>query len=199
MGGPAHGAGHGPGTAHKGKLNRRSASSHLYPIFQHQSLTQSGSLGNKKDNITVIYTPWSNLKKDGSMDAGQVSFHDQRKASIPLSLSPSLLLLSPTEQTRKYCRVSSIQSNHGAIQIRSSASWFPIARTPSSTASTRPKSRRSPILRPKRMTWSSSYEPRSRQHCRSRYVCMSFPLQKIAALDRLQLRGYRLKTVSSFG
>lgn len=36
-------------------------------------------VGNKKDNITVIYTPWSNLKKDGSMAVGQVGFKDQRK------------------------------------------------------------------------------------------------------------------------
>jgi hypothetical protein len=36
-------------------------------------------LGNKKDNITIIYTPWSNLKKDGSMAAGQVSFKDNKK------------------------------------------------------------------------------------------------------------------------
>lgn len=42
------------------------------------ALTQEIS-GNKKDNITVIYTPWSNLKKDGSMAVGQVSFKDQRK------------------------------------------------------------------------------------------------------------------------
>ncbi|KYK56322.1 Coiled-coil domain-containing protein 25 [Drechmeria coniospora] len=40
-------------------------------------LTKANSIeavlqGNKKDNITVIYTPWSNLKKDGSMDVGQV-------------------------------------------------------------------------------------------------------------------------------
>ncbi|CAH0047840.1 unnamed protein product [Clonostachys solani] len=35
--------------------------------------------GNKKDNITIIYTPWANLKKDGSMDVGQVSFKDQRQ------------------------------------------------------------------------------------------------------------------------
>lgn len=35
--------------------------------------------GNKKDNVTIIYTPWSNLKKDGSMAVGQVSFHDDRK------------------------------------------------------------------------------------------------------------------------
>jgi hypothetical protein len=35
--------------------------------------------GNKKDNITIIYTPWSNLHKDGSMAVGQVGFKDQRK------------------------------------------------------------------------------------------------------------------------
>lgn len=43
-------------------------------------LTKANSIeGNKKDNITVIYTPWSNLKKDGSMATGQVGFKDQRK------------------------------------------------------------------------------------------------------------------------
>jgi hypothetical protein len=35
--------------------------------------------GNKKDNVTIIYTPWSNLKKDGSMAVGQVGFKDQKK------------------------------------------------------------------------------------------------------------------------
>ncbi|GJC86182.1 coiled-coil domain-containing protein 25 [Colletotrichum liriopes] len=35
-------------------------------------LTKANSIeGNKKDNVTVIYTPWSNLKKDGSMEVGQ--------------------------------------------------------------------------------------------------------------------------------
>jgi hypothetical protein len=43
-------------------------------------LTKANSIeGNKKDNITIIYTPWANLKKDGSMDVGQVSFKDQKK------------------------------------------------------------------------------------------------------------------------
>ncbi|KAF3766135.1 hypothetical protein M406DRAFT_60613 [Cryphonectria parasitica EP155] len=43
-------------------------------------LTKANSIeGNKKDNITIIYTPWSNLKKDGSMATGAVSFHDDRK------------------------------------------------------------------------------------------------------------------------
>ena len=35
--------------------------------------------GNKKDNITIIYTPWSNLKKNGSMATGQVGFKDPKK------------------------------------------------------------------------------------------------------------------------
>lgn len=38
-----------------------------------------GSAGNKKDNVTIVYTPWSNLKKDGSMVVGQVGFRDMRK------------------------------------------------------------------------------------------------------------------------
>ncbi|KAF9694489.1 hypothetical protein EKO04_007424 [Ascochyta lentis] len=43
-------------------------------------LTKANSIeGNKKDNITVIYTPWSNLKKDGSMAVGQVGFKDNKK------------------------------------------------------------------------------------------------------------------------
>ncbi|KAM7188040.1 protein of unknown function (DUF814) domain containing protein [Rhypophila sp. PSN 637] len=43
-------------------------------------LTKANSIeGNKKDNITIIYTPWSNLKKDGSMAVGQVSFKDSKK------------------------------------------------------------------------------------------------------------------------
>lgn len=40
-------------------------------------MTKRG-IGNKKDNVTVIYTPWSNLRKDNSMATGQVSFHDPK-------------------------------------------------------------------------------------------------------------------------
>ncbi|KIK06209.1 hypothetical protein K443DRAFT_674497 [Laccaria amethystina LaAM-08-1] len=35
--------------------------------------------GNKKDNLTIIYTPGDNLKKTGDMDVGQVSFHNDKK------------------------------------------------------------------------------------------------------------------------
>ncbi|KAF3308043.1 hypothetical protein TWF173_001977 [Orbilia oligospora] len=43
-------------------------------------LTKANSIeGNKKDNVAIIYTPWSNLRKDGSMAVGQVSFKDPKK------------------------------------------------------------------------------------------------------------------------
>lgn len=43
-------------------------------------LTKANSIeGNKKDNITVIYTPWANLRKTGAMATGQVSFFDSKK------------------------------------------------------------------------------------------------------------------------
>ncbi|TRM62092.1 cytoplasmic protein [Schizophyllum amplum] len=35
--------------------------------------------GNKKDNLTIIYTPGDNLKKTGDMAVGQVSFHSDRR------------------------------------------------------------------------------------------------------------------------
>ena len=31
--------------------------------------------GNKRNNLQVVYTPWSNLKKTGDMVTGQVGFH----------------------------------------------------------------------------------------------------------------------------
>jgi NFACT protein RNA binding domain len=35
--------------------------------------------GNKRDNVTILYTPWTNLKKDGGMAMGQVGFHNAKK------------------------------------------------------------------------------------------------------------------------
>lgn len=59
-------------------------------------LTKANSIeGNKKDNVAVIYTPAANLRKDGSMDVGQVSFHDQKKVGlipVPAGLSRVVLL-----------------------------------------------------------------------------------------------------------
>jgi len=34
------------------------------------------------NNVEVVYTPWSNLKKAPSMDVGQVGFHNQRMVRV---------------------------------------------------------------------------------------------------------------------
>ncbi|KAF1994779.1 DUF814-domain-containing protein [Amniculicola lignicola CBS 123094] len=64
-------------------------------------LTKANSIeGNKKDNVTVIYTPWSNLKKDGSMAVGQVGFKDQRKVKrlhVPQRENPIVNRLNKTK------------------------------------------------------------------------------------------------------
>ncbi|KAF2952286.1 hypothetical protein DAI22_01g325950 [Oryza sativa Japonica Group] len=38
--------------------------------------------GNKMNNVEVVYTPWSNLKKSPSMDVGQVGFHNTRMVRV---------------------------------------------------------------------------------------------------------------------
>uniref|UniRef100_A0A1A7WEA9 Coiled-coil domain-containing protein 25 n=1 Tax=Iconisemion striatum TaxID=60296 RepID=A0A1A7WEA9_9TELE len=38
--------------------------------------------GCKMNNINVVYTPWSNLKKTGDMDVGQIGFFRQKEVKI---------------------------------------------------------------------------------------------------------------------
>lgn len=40
------------------------------------------------NNVSVVYTPWTNLKKTADMDVGQIGFHKQKDVSIhqPLAL-----------------------------------------------------------------------------------------------------------------
>lgn len=43
-------------------------------------LTKGNSIeGNKIDHVTVIYTPWANLKKTPGMETGQVAFHKENE------------------------------------------------------------------------------------------------------------------------
>ncbi|RDA90620.1 hypothetical protein CP533_2784 [Ophiocordyceps camponoti-saundersi (nom. inval.)] len=44
----------------------------------HHSLTYL-SPAQSHDNIAIVYTPWSNLKKTDAMEVGQVSYKDQRE------------------------------------------------------------------------------------------------------------------------
>ncbi|XP_042898032.1 coiled-coil domain-containing protein 25 isoform X2 [Parasteatoda tepidariorum] len=50
------------------------------PLLQDcAQLVKSNSIvGNKKNNIDIIYTEWSNLKKTGDMEVGQVAFHNSK-------------------------------------------------------------------------------------------------------------------------
>lgn len=38
--------------------------------------------GNKMNNVDVVYTLWSNLRKTPGMDVGQVGFHSEKEVSI---------------------------------------------------------------------------------------------------------------------
>ncbi|PLN80875.1 coiled-coil domain-containing protein 25 [Aspergillus taichungensis] len=64
-------------------------------------LTKANSIdGNKRDNITIIYTPWSNLKKDGSMATGQVSFHNQKLVKKVLVQERENVIINRLNKTR---------------------------------------------------------------------------------------------------
>lgn len=42
-------------------------------------LTKANSIqGSKVNNVAIVYTPWSNLKKTSDMDVGQVGFHKNK-------------------------------------------------------------------------------------------------------------------------
>ncbi|KAI9711440.1 MAG: Coiled-coil domain-containing protein 25 [Candelaria pacifica] len=67
-------------------------------------LTKANSIeGNKKDNVTIIYTPWSNLHKNGSMAVGQVGFKDSKKVKkilVPARENPIVNRLNKTKVER---------------------------------------------------------------------------------------------------
>ena len=39
------------------------------------------------NNLSIVYTPWSNLKKTGDMAVGQVGFHKQKLVGVPMLVS----------------------------------------------------------------------------------------------------------------
>ncbi|KAI0671177.1 cytoplasmic protein [Trametes maxima] len=60
--------------------------------------------GNKKDNLTIIYTPGDNLKKSGDMAIGQVSFHNDKRVKrvhIPKRENPIVNRLNKTKVERE--------------------------------------------------------------------------------------------------
>ncbi|KAH9799510.1 NFACT-R 1 domain-containing protein [Citrus sinensis] len=61
-------------------------------------------LGNKVNNIDVVYTPWANLKKTASMDVGQVGFHNPkmvRTVKVEKRINEIVNRLNKTKVERK--------------------------------------------------------------------------------------------------
>ncbi|KAG9100241.1 Coiled-coil domain-containing protein 25 [Ceratobasidium sp. UAMH 11750] len=59
--------------------------------------------GNKKDNLSIIYTPWDNLKKTGDMAVGQVSFHRNdrvKRVHVPERVNAIVNRLNKTKVVR---------------------------------------------------------------------------------------------------
>lgn len=57
-------------------------------------------MGNKMNNIDIVYTMWDNLKKTAGMDVGQVSFHkgkDVRKMRVEKRLNEIVNRLNRTK------------------------------------------------------------------------------------------------------
>jgi len=69
-----------------------------------QLVKQNSIQGCKQDNVTVIYTLWSNLKKTQGMDVGQVGFHDEKavfKIKVPKKINMIVNRLNKTRDERE--------------------------------------------------------------------------------------------------
>ena len=49
--------------------------------------------GNKMNNIDVVYTLWSNLKKTPGMEVGQVGFHREKEVFLFIRIYSAIILV----------------------------------------------------------------------------------------------------------
>jgi hypothetical protein len=64
-------------------------------------LTKQNSIaGCKLNDVKIVYTAWSNLKKTADMDVGQVSFHDERQRKYFTVDRKDNVILNRLEKTR---------------------------------------------------------------------------------------------------
>ncbi|NWV04188.1 CCD25 protein, partial [Ptilonorhynchus violaceus] len=56
--------------------------------------------GCKMNNVTVVYTPWSNLRKTPDMDVGQIGFHRQKDVKVLTVEKKVNEILNRLEKTR---------------------------------------------------------------------------------------------------
>ena len=65
-------------------------------------LTKANSIaGNKEDNVNIIYTPASNLKKSGDMAVGQVAFHKAKMVKRVLVRTRENAILNRLNKTKQ--------------------------------------------------------------------------------------------------
>eukprot|EP00744_Colponema_vietnamica_P012173 GILI01017089.1.p1 GENE.GILI01017089.1~~GILI01017089.1.p1 ORF type:complete len:216 (-),score=58.62 GILI01017089.1:66-683(-) len=64
-------------------------------------LTKANSIeGCKLNDVKVVYTPWSNLKKTNGMDDGQVGFHSEKLRMYFTVAKKNTTILNKLEKTR---------------------------------------------------------------------------------------------------
>ncbi|KAK9239224.1 hypothetical protein V1525DRAFT_398882 [Lipomyces kononenkoae] len=85
-------------------------------------LTKANSIeGNKRDNITVIYTPWSNLRKTNGMAVGQVGFKKDkmvRKVHVQTRVNAIVNRLNKTK-VEKFPDLQSEKMEYEKTRMRS--------------------------------------------------------------------------------
>ncbi|XP_073529006.1 coiled-coil domain-containing protein 25 isoform X1 [Phyllobates terribilis] len=72
--------------------------------------------GCKMNNINVVYTAWSNLRKTGDMDVGQIGFHRQKDKSYILYIAMCPADGAPEPQGERG-RVHHTSCNHGVRDL----------------------------------------------------------------------------------
>ncbi|KAG8969513.1 hypothetical protein FRC03_002374 [Tulasnella sp. 419] len=76
--------------------------------------------GNKKANITVIYTPWDNLKKTGDMAVGQVAFHSDKKVKRIHVAARENVIVNRLNRTKQEKEVDHEQERIDRVKAESS-------------------------------------------------------------------------------
>lgn len=56
--------------------------------------------GCKSAQVDIVFTPWSNLRKDSSMDVGQVGFHDQKMCHYSKDVKTKKDIVKRIEKTK---------------------------------------------------------------------------------------------------
>lgn len=66
-------------------------------------MKQNSIQGCKTNNVTIVYTPWANLRKTKSMEVGQVGFHENkavRKVKVERKINEIINRLEKTQKER---------------------------------------------------------------------------------------------------